>query len=47
MRPTRHPLLDVQWLTPHLARLGAVEVPRSTYLHDLDLAVAEAGADFA
>ena len=25
-------LLDVQWLTPHLASLGAVEVPRSAYL---------------
>ena len=25
-------LLDVQWLTPHLASLGAIEVPRSTYL---------------
>jgi leucyl/phenylalanyl-tRNA--protein transferase len=24
-------LLDVQWLTPHLARLGAVEVPRAEY----------------
>jgi leucyl/phenylalanyl-tRNA--protein transferase len=27
-----HRLLDVQWMTPHLARLGAVEVPRVTYL---------------
>ncbi|HEY8524228.1 MAG TPA: leucyl/phenylalanyl-tRNA--protein transferase [Acidimicrobiales bacterium] len=25
-------LLDVQWQTPHLASLGAVEVPRSRYL---------------
>jgi leucyl/phenylalanyl-tRNA--protein transferase len=25
-------LLDVQWLTPHLASLGAVEVPRREYL---------------
>jgi leucyl/phenylalanyl-tRNA--protein transferase len=25
-------LLDVQWLTPHLASLGAVEVPRPRYL---------------
>jgi leucyl/phenylalanyl-tRNA--protein transferase len=24
-------LLDVQWLTPHLQRLGAVEVPRAEY----------------
>ena len=28
-------LLDVQWLTPHLASLGAVEVSRATYLHRL------------
>ena len=25
-------LLDVQWVTPHLASLGVVEVPRSAYL---------------
>jgi leucyl/phenylalanyl-tRNA--protein transferase len=25
-------LLDVQWVTPHLASLGAVEVPRTEYL---------------
>ena len=25
-------LLDVQWLTPHLASLGAEELPRTTYL---------------
>ena len=25
-------LLDVQWSTPHLASMGVVEVPRSTYL---------------
>lgn len=25
-------LLDVQWTTPHLASLGAVDVPRPTYL---------------
>jgi leucyl/phenylalanyl-tRNA--protein transferase len=29
---TRRRLLDVQWMTPHLARLGAVEVPRAEYL---------------
>ncbi|MCW2774624.1 MAG: aat [Nocardioides sp.] len=28
-------LVDVQWLTPHLATLGAVEVPRATYLRRL------------
>ena len=35
-------LLDVQWLTPHLASLGAVEVPRSAYLDLLARAVAAA-----
>ena len=28
-------LLDLQWLTPHLAQLGAVEVPRQVYLEML------------
>jgi leucyl/phenylalanyl-tRNA---protein transferase len=28
-------LLDVQWQTPHLARLGVVEVPRGEYLKRL------------
>ena len=31
----RRRLLDVQWLTPHLASLGAVEVPRPEYLRRL------------
>ena len=30
-----HRVLDVQWQTPHLATLGVVEVPRSTYLRAL------------
>jgi len=33
-------LLDVQWSTSHLARLGAVEVPRHSYLAALAAAVA-------
>lgn len=33
-------LLDVQWLTPHLASLGAVEIPRAAYLDRLRVAVA-------
>jgi len=33
-----HRVLDVQWMSPHLASLGAVEVPRADYL----LAVARA-----
>jgi leucyl/phenylalanyl-tRNA--protein transferase len=34
-------LLDVQWLTPHLASLGAVEIPRSEYQRRLTAALAE------
>ena len=33
-------LLDVQWLTPHLERFGAVEIPRARYLATLKQAVA-------
>jgi leucyl/phenylalanyl-tRNA--protein transferase len=32
-------LLDVQWRTNHLASLGIVEVPRTTYLHRLAAAL--------
>lgn len=32
-------VLDVQWLTPHLASLGAVEVPRSDYVRRVAAAV--------
>jgi leucyl/phenylalanyl-tRNA--protein transferase len=32
-------LLDVQWLTPHLASLGAVEISRADYLAGLALAL--------
>ena len=34
-------LLDVQWLTDHLASLGAIEVTRSEYLTLLSAAVGE------
>ena len=37
--PLEHALFDVQWLTPHLASLGAVEIPRSEYLTRLASAV--------
>jgi leucyl/phenylalanyl-tRNA---protein transferase len=46
LAPVRHALLDVQWLTPHLASLGAVELPRSEYLGLLGTAVAAPGPDF-
>jgi leucyl/phenylalanyl-tRNA---protein transferase len=32
-------LLDIQWVTPHLASLGAVEIPRREYLRRLAEAV--------
>jgi len=32
-------LLDVQWRTPHLASLGAVEMPRTLYLWRLEAAL--------
>ena len=32
-------LLDVQWVTPHLATLGAVEVARPAYLRLLERAL--------
>ncbi|HET7688761.1 MAG TPA: leucyl/phenylalanyl-tRNA--protein transferase [Nocardioidaceae bacterium] len=38
-------LVDVQWLTPHLASLGAVEVSRAEFL-DLHAAAARAASPF-
>jgi len=32
-------LLDIQWVTPHLAQFGAVEIPRKEYLTRLKAAV--------
>ena len=32
-------LVDVQWVTPHLASLGAIEVPRDSYLVRLEVAL--------
>jgi len=42
----RGALFDVQWLTPHLASLGAVEIPRSEYLDLLRRAVPMAAPSF-
>jgi leucyl/phenylalanyl-tRNA---protein transferase len=36
-----HGMLDVQWVTPHLASLGAIEIPRREYLRRLRGALAE------
>jgi leucyl/phenylalanyl-tRNA--protein transferase len=35
-----YPWMDIQQLTPHSARFGAVEIPRSEYLQRLDEALA-------
>ena len=32
-------IIDVQWVTPHLSSLGAVEVTRETYLTALTAAL--------
>ena len=40
LRASGMTLLDVQWLTPHLATLGATEVPRAHYLILLQEALA-------
>jgi leucyl/phenylalanyl-tRNA--protein transferase len=32
-------LFDVQWTTPHLTSMGAVDLPRSTYLESVRQAV--------
>lgn len=37
-----HALFDVQWLTPHLASLGAQEIPRAEYLSLLSVATDQA-----
>jgi leucyl/phenylalanyl-tRNA--protein transferase len=39
LRARRFVLLDTQWLTPHLQKFGAIEIPRSDYLHLLATAV--------
>jgi leucyl/phenylalanyl-tRNA--protein transferase len=39
LRERRFVLLDTQWRTPHLAQFGAIEIPRSEYLHRLSSAV--------
>ena len=39
MRERRMPLLDIQFLTPHLKRFGAVEISRDEYLRRLESAV--------
>ncbi len=40
LRVRGHQLLDVQWVTPHLSRFGAIEIPRRRYLQRLEAALA-------
>lgn len=42
MRERGLSLLDVQWVTPHLAQFGAVEIPREEYLERLHQVVDQA-----
>ena len=39
MRERGMSLLDIQWVTPHLAQFGAVEIPRAAYLAKLKQAI--------
>ena len=39
-------LLDVQWLTPHLAGLGAIEISRTHYLTTLESALSTMTVEF-
>jgi leucyl/phenylalanyl-tRNA--protein transferase len=43
LRDTGASLLDVQWTTPHLASLGAVDIPRPKYLELLAEALTRPG----
>jgi leucyl/phenylalanyl-tRNA--protein transferase len=45
LRETGAELLDVQWLTPHLRSLGAIELPRREYLDRLEAAVRVGSGD--
>ena len=46
LRGVPDPLLDVQWLTPHLASLGATEITRADYLRRLGTALLSNAPDF-
>ncbi len=46
LRARAYSLLDVQWVTPHLAQFGAIEVPRDRYLELLEESL-ERGCRFA
>ena len=42
LRDRGYRLLDVQWVTPHLERFGAVEIPRARYLALLERSMGRA-----
>lgn len=42
MRARGFTLLDIQWVTPHLERFGAIEIPRAEYLRRLQAALENA-----
>jgi leucyl/phenylalanyl-tRNA---protein transferase len=39
LRAKKFVLLDTQWLTPHLAQFGTIEIPRQQYLRSLARAI--------
>jgi leucyl/phenylalanyl-tRNA--protein transferase len=39
LQATGASLLDVQWTTPHLVSLGAIDIPRNEYLERLATAI--------
>lgn len=41
LRNRGYQLFDIQQLTPHLARLGATEIPRAEYLRRLEAALTQ------
>ncbi|NBU61203.1 MAG: hypothetical protein EBS27_05455, partial [Actinobacteria bacterium] len=41
MNSSKMTLLDAQWMTPHLASLGAVSIKRDEYLRQLQIAVSQ------
>ena len=43
LEPYGRALFDVQWITPHLESLGAVEIPRAEYLRRLGDAIRSEG----
>jgi leucyl/phenylalanyl-tRNA--protein transferase len=47
LRRCQHTLLDVQWLTGHLASLGAIGIARSAYLQRLAIALSDPTDPFA